>query len=63
MSEVADLFGERIVKGKFIFPWRFAATDHESRPVSMNPNIMSGRLVVTAPVFRFPCFGAGNEPE
>jgi uncharacterized protein (DUF433 family) len=47
VSEVADLFGERIIKGKFIFPWRFAATDHESRPVSMNPNIMSGRLVVT----------------
>ncbi len=47
VSEVADLFGARIVAGKFIFPWRFATTDQESRPVSMNPNIMSGRLVVT----------------
>lgn len=46
VNEVADLFAERIVEGKFIFPWRFAATDHQSRPVSMNPNIMSGRLVV-----------------
>jgi uncharacterized protein (DUF433 family) len=46
VREVVDLFGERIVDGKFIFPWRFAATDHKSRPVSMNPNIMSGRLVV-----------------
>jgi len=47
VKEVADLFGERIESGRFIFPWRFAATDHESRPVSMNPRIMSGRLVVT----------------
>jgi uncharacterized protein (DUF433 family) len=47
VREVADLFTERIVAGQFIFPWRFAATDHESRPVSMNPNIMSGRLVIT----------------
>lgn len=47
VDEVVDLFSERIVAGEFIFPWRFAATDHDSRPVSMNPNIMSGRLVVT----------------
>ncbi len=47
LQEVVDLFGERIVDGKFIFPWRFAKTDHSSRPVSVNPNIMSGRLVVT----------------
>lgn len=46
VTEVVDLFGERIDAGSFIFPWRFAATDHDSRPVSMNPNIMSGRLVV-----------------
>jgi len=46
VDEVVDLFAERIEDGKFIFPWRFAATDHESRPVSMNPQIMSGRLVV-----------------
>jgi len=46
VKEVADLFAERIDPENFIFPWRFAATDH-SRPVSMNPNIMSGRLVVS----------------
>lgn len=45
VREVADLFAERIEPENFIFPWRFAATD-ASRPVSMNPNIMSGRLVV-----------------
>lgn len=47
VEEVVNLFSERIEAGKFMFPWRFAATDHTSRPVSMNPNIMSGRLVVT----------------
>ena len=46
VEEVANLFAERIEAGRFIFPWRFAKTDQESRPVSMNPNIMSGRLVV-----------------
>jgi len=46
VREVADLFAERIIPDKFIFPWRFAASDHQSRPVSMNPHIMSGRLVV-----------------
>lgn len=47
VEEVVDLFSERIIAGKFIFPWRYAASDHESRPVSMNPEIMSGRLVVS----------------
>ena len=47
IEEVANLFAERIESGRFIFPWRFAATDHTSRPVSMNPRIMSGRLVVS----------------
>lgn len=46
VNEVVDMFAERIDTGEFIFPWRFAARDHESRPVSINPNIMSGRLVV-----------------
>ncbi len=45
-KEVVDMFAERIEEGGFIYPWRFASTDHDSRPVSMNPNIMSGRLVV-----------------
>jgi len=47
VAEVVDLFGERIVKDEFIYPWRFAVTDHQSRPVSMNPHIMSGRLMVS----------------
>ena len=47
VEEVADLFSERIVDGEFIFPWRYAATDKDSKPVSLNPHIMSGRLVVT----------------
>jgi uncharacterized protein (DUF433 family) len=46
VEEVANIFAERIEVGEFIFPWRFAADDHRSRPVSINPNIMSGRLVV-----------------
>ena len=46
VEEVANMFAERIEAGRFIFPWRYASTDHTSRPVSMNPNIMSGRLVV-----------------
>ena len=45
-EEVVDLFAERIQPGEFIYPWRFASTDHVSRPVSMNPGIMSGRLVI-----------------
>lgn len=47
VNEVVSLYAERIDVGEFIFPWRFAATDHVSRPVSINPNIMSGRLVVS----------------
>jgi uncharacterized protein (DUF433 family) len=47
VEEIANLFAERIEAGRFIFPWRFAAEDHLSRPVSINPRIMSGRLVVT----------------
>lgn len=46
IEEVVHLFAERIDVDNFIFPWRYAATDHKSRPVSINPNIMSGRLVV-----------------
>jgi uncharacterized protein (DUF433 family) len=46
VEEVADLFSERIIDGEFIFPWRYASTDKNSKPVSLNPHIMSGRLVV-----------------
>ena len=45
-SKKRNTIAERIEPGEFIYPWRFASTDHDSRPVSMNPNIMSGRLVV-----------------
>src|SRR5262249_46020880 len=47
VREVADMFAERIVPDEFIYPWRYAATDRVSRPVSMNPKIMSGRLVIS----------------
>ena len=46
VQEVVDLYAERIIADEFIFPWRFAAEDRVSRPVSMNPDIFSGRLVV-----------------
>lgn len=50
IPEVIDTWGKRIVdeKGrKQIFPWRHAAIDAVSRPVSLDPEVMSGRLVVT----------------
>ena len=47
VEEFADLFAERIVTDKVIYPWRFAATDRETKPVSLNPRIMSGRLVIS----------------
>jgi uncharacterized protein (DUF433 family) len=52
IPEVADTWGKRIVfdksgRGKQMFPWRFAEKDDESRPVSIDPQVMSGRLVVT----------------
>ena len=52
IPEVIDTWGKRIVsdsKGrtKQIFPWRFAEKDDDSRPVSIQPDVMSGRLVVT----------------
>jgi uncharacterized protein (DUF433 family) len=52
IGEVVKAWGKRIVtdrkgKTKQIFPWRFAAKDEESRPVSIQPDVLSGRLVVT----------------
>jgi uncharacterized protein (DUF433 family) len=50
IPQVTDAWGKRIVsKGKGrkqIFPWRFAENDEISRPVSLDPEVMSGRLVV-----------------
>lgn len=52
IGEVVKAWGKRIVvdregRTKQIFPWRFAARDEESRPVSIQPDVLSGRLVVT----------------
>ncbi len=52
IAEVVDVWGKRIIadkKGhtKQIFPWRFAKYDDDSRPVSLDPDVLSGRLVVT----------------
>jgi uncharacterized protein (DUF433 family) len=49
---VADVYAKRILQDQRhqplqLFPWRFFVKDNESRPVSMDPNVMSGRLVVT----------------
>lgn len=52
IGEVVKTWGRRIIADKKgytnqIFPWRFAATDDDSRPVSIQPDVLSGRLVVT----------------
>jgi len=52
IGEVVKAWGKRIVtdregRTKQIFPWRFAARDEDSRPVSIQPDVLSGRLVVT----------------
>jgi uncharacterized protein (DUF433 family) len=46
--EVVRTWGVRISATKDeIFPWRYAADDDRSTPVSLNPEVMSGRLVLT----------------
>jgi uncharacterized protein (DUF433 family) len=52
IPEVVDAWGRRIVadsKGKTVrmYPYRLAKSDDHSRPVSMDPEVLSGRLVVT----------------
>lgn len=48
IPEVVKAWGARISKDRDeILPWRFAADDDKSTPVSMNPEVMSGRLVLT----------------
>lgn len=48
IPEVVKAWGVRISKDRDeILPWRFAADDDRSTPVSMNPEVMSGRLVLT----------------
>ncbi len=52
IGEVVDTWGQRLLQdedGKTlaIFPWRYFDEDKDSRPVSMDPEVLSGRLVVT----------------
>jgi uncharacterized protein (DUF433 family) len=52
IPEVVETWGKRIIadsKGrtKQMFPWRFAAKDETSRPVSLEPDVLSGTLVIT----------------
>jgi uncharacterized protein (DUF433 family) len=48
IPEVVKAWGVRIsITRNEIFPWRYAADDDASTPVSLNPEVMSGRLVLT----------------
>jgi uncharacterized protein (DUF433 family) len=52
ISEVVDLFATRFNrnrKGEMvrIFPWRFYEPGDKSQPVTLDPDILSGRLVIT----------------
>jgi uncharacterized protein (DUF433 family) len=52
MEEFVDLFASRIrrnAKGELeqIYPWRLWTQGDERRPVTIDPRIMSGRLVIT----------------
>jgi uncharacterized protein (DUF433 family) len=48
IPEVVKTWGIRISKTRSeMFPWRYAADDDVSTPVAMNPEVMSGRLVLT----------------
>jgi len=47
IPEVVKAWGVRISRERDeILPWRYAETDDVSTPVSMNPEVMSGRLVL-----------------
>jgi uncharacterized protein (DUF433 family) len=46
IPEVVNVWGRRIKSRKQIFPWKFFKTDKTTRPVSIDPEVMSGRLVV-----------------
>jgi uncharacterized protein (DUF433 family) len=51
IPEVVNVLGRRVLKdskrGPYrIYPWRFLLDD-DSRPVSLDPDVLSGRLVVT----------------
>lgn len=51
LGDIVDVFSKRILqddKGQplAIWPWRLFERDHESRPLSIDPDVMSGNLVV-----------------
>jgi uncharacterized protein (DUF433 family) len=52
MEEVVDLFATRIRRNKSgeivqLFPWKHWKRDDDRTPVTIDPNVMSGRLVIT----------------
>lgn len=51
IPSVIDLYTRRIVRDEYgspiaIYPWRFWEHDKRKRPISIRPDVMSGRLVV-----------------
>jgi uncharacterized protein (DUF433 family) len=52
MQHVVDLFATRIRRNSTgeleqIYPWRLYKRGDKRRPVTLDPNVMSGRLVIT----------------
>jgi uncharacterized protein (DUF433 family) len=52
IPELVDIVGTRIPKDKQhmpyrLYPWRLLSPDDDSRPVTVDPDVMSGRAVVT----------------
>lgn len=52
ITDIVDLFATRFSRNRRgemdrIFPWRFYTPGDESRPVTLDPNVLSGRLVIT----------------
>lgn len=52
IPKVVDVWANRVLRnasGKpvVIFPWRFWSNDQASKPVKIDPTVMSGRLVLT----------------
>jgi uncharacterized protein (DUF433 family) len=49
---VTDVFSKRVLRDNEglpvrVLPWRYFREDHESRPVSIDPEVLSGRPVIT----------------
>ena len=52
INEVVDIFANRVLTSPAghittIYPWRYWERDRESKPVEIDPEVMSGRLVIT----------------